>query len=158
MNRADRGAYILLLRLGRTRRLRIGALGILTFKPGWYVYVGSALNSLSARVARHLRLRKQKRWHIDYLRPAAERVSAFLLPSRRDRECALARKLRRIASDQVERFGSSDCACPSHLFFFAGEPARMAELRRFLRGSVPAGGEASVVSATASLTLVSIRS
>jgi sugar fermentation stimulation protein A len=158
MNRADSGAYVLLLRLGRIRRLRIGALGVLTFKPGWYVYVGSALNGLSARVARHLRLRKRKRWHIDYLRPAAERVSAFLLPSRRDRECALARKLRRISNGQVAQFGSSDCACPSHLFYFSGGPARMVELRRLLRGSVPAHVEASVASAAASPSRVSTRS
>jgi sugar fermentation stimulation protein A len=132
MNCADRGAYALLLYLGRLRRVHVGALGLMTFPSGWYVYVGSALNGLSARVARHLRHRTTKRWHIDYLRPSAERVSAFLFPSNRDRECALAGKLRRIASDQVKRFGSSDCACPSHLFYFESDPLLLEGFREFL--------------------------
>ena len=132
MNPADRGAYVLIIQLSRSVRIRVGALGLLTFASGWYVYVGSALNGLSARVGRHLRLHKARRWHIDYVRPFARRVSAFLFPSYRDIECVLARKLCRISSDQVARFGSSDCTCFSHLFYFDRNPVFMEEFGLFL--------------------------
>jgi len=62
MNPAERGAYILVMRVDSSVRIRVGSLGLLSFTAGWYVYVGSALNGLSARVGRHLRLRKAIRW------------------------------------------------------------------------------------------------
>ncbi len=34
--------------------MRIGALGTFDFPRGHYVYIGSALNGLEARIARHL--------------------------------------------------------------------------------------------------------
>jgi sugar fermentation stimulation protein A len=132
MNATDSGAYVLVVRVDRSVRIRVGALGLLTFAPGWYAYVGSAFNGLSARVARHMRLHKAKRWHIDYLRPFARGVSAFLFPSHRDIECVLARKLCRISSDQISRFGSSDCSCLSHLFYFDRNPVFMKEFRLLL--------------------------
>jgi sugar fermentation stimulation protein A len=130
---SDRGAYLLVIRLSRSLTVRVGALGLLRFKSGWYVYVGSSLNGLSARVARHFRLHKVKRWHIDYLRPRAHTVRAFLFPSHRDIECILARKLCAISNDQVLRFGSSDCTCPSHLFHFRTDPTLMEEFRQLLK-------------------------
>ena len=48
----DRGAYLLLLRLARRRRLRVGGLGEITFAAGWHVYVGSAMANLTARLER----------------------------------------------------------------------------------------------------------
>lgn len=133
MNPADQGAYFLVIRLRKSASVRVGALGPLRFKPGWYVYVGSALNGLSARVGRHLRLHKAKRWHIDYLRPYAHSLNPFIFPSHRDIECVLARKLCRISDDQVPRFGSSDCACASHLFNFGTNPVFINEFRRLLK-------------------------
>ncbi len=135
MNPAERGAYVLVMRVDSGVCIRVGSLGLLSFTAGWYVYVGSALNGLSARVGRHLRLRKAIRWHIDYLRPAADRVSAFLFPSHRDIECVLAQELRGISGDQVARFGSSDCTCFSHLFYFDRNPILMEDFRLFLDGN-----------------------
>ena len=132
-NPADRGAYFLLIRLRKGISIRVGALGVIRFESGWYVYVGSALNGLSARVARHLRLHKVRHWHIDYLRPYADGVRAFLFPSRRDLECILARNLLRTSDGQVLRFGSSDCRCPSHLFHFRANPVFMEEFWQLLK-------------------------
>ena len=125
----DGGAYLLVLHLARRRRRRIGSLGMLDFPGGYYVYVGSARRGLGARIARHERLRKKMRWHIDYLRPAADSLVSIPVRTRRDRECAIARKVRAIADDVTPRFGSSDCSCGSHLFYFSLDPLRREDFR-----------------------------
>ncbi len=114
----DCGAYRLTIRLRRPVRLRVGRLGRVALPAGRYYYCGSARRSLPARVARHLRRRKTKRWHIDYLlaHPAAEVVGVRAWPA--GGECALvAGAMRRGATAPVRGFGSSDCrrGCPAHL-------------------------------------------
>ncbi|HID24490.1 MAG TPA: DNA/RNA nuclease SfsA, partial [Planctomycetaceae bacterium] len=51
----DRGSYLLILRLDRDHPLAVGSLGHVLFPAGYYIYVGSAMHNLSARLARHLR-------------------------------------------------------------------------------------------------------
>ncbi len=118
----DRGVYLLLLELDRPQHLEIGRLGKVSFPAGHYVYIGSARRHLSARIARHLRRRKTLFWHIDYLRPHADRVQALPIRTPDDLECALAVDLRSLADDLIPGFGSSDCDCPSHLLYFATPP------------------------------------
>jgi hypothetical protein len=48
-------------------RLRVGALGRFWFRPGVYLYVGSAQRNLRARTERHGRKNKPLRWDIDHL-------------------------------------------------------------------------------------------
>ena len=118
----DCGAYLLLLRLEAAQTLQIGRLGELPFAPGWYVYAGSAMNGLSARIARHKRKRKRKHWHIDYLRDAAEAVECLPIRSSRRIECDLSRALAAHCRNRTENFGCGDCKCPSHLFHFDDNP------------------------------------
>lgn len=113
---ADRGSYVILLHVGERQTLSIGRLGDRVAEPGWYLYVGSADRGLSARVARHLRLRKRRHWHIDHLRPAADRVVALPIRSSRHEECDVARTIGRLYPVAWDAFGSSDCDCPAHLF------------------------------------------
>jgi len=65
----QRGSYLLLLRvLGA--RITVGAIGPIRFRKGLYGYVGSATGrsvTLAHRLGRHLRRKKARRWHIDYL-------------------------------------------------------------------------------------------
>jgi len=68
---SDRGAYVVLLRLRRAKAIDIGSLGRIRFPAGFYGYAGSAARILTARVARHRRIRKRLRWHIDLLRAEA---------------------------------------------------------------------------------------
>lgn len=119
---ADRGCYLLLLRLDAAAHLTVGRLGALSFPPGYYVYVGSARRGLSQRLARHLRRRKKLFWHIDYLRAAAARCIAVPIRTAADWEHELAAAVSRIAAWQVPGFGCSDCACSSHLFYLVEEP------------------------------------
>ncbi|MGM0688715.1 MAG: DNA/RNA nuclease SfsA [Bacillota bacterium] len=118
----DRGAYLLLIKIETNKMLTIGSLGSMQFEQGYYVYVGSAMGTLSKRVARHTRKRKQKRWHIDYLVAAADAVTPVPIISSDSLECELADQLREISGQPVKSFGSSDCSCKSHLFYFTDNP------------------------------------
>lgn len=112
----DRGAYAILLRLPRPRRVRIGRLGLLRFAEGRYVYVGRAARGLRARVERHRRARKRRRWHIDFLLDGGARIERVrLYPCRERDECAIAARWRS-RGRAVPGFGASDCRrCPAHL-------------------------------------------
>lgn len=118
----DRGSYLVLLRLPRTRVIRIGGLGKVRFPKGFYVYVGSAMAHLSRRIERHRRLRKRTHWHIDFLRPHARYLEALPIRSSDRLECALARSVEGVASWSIPGFGCSDCRCRSHLFGMAENP------------------------------------
>jgi sugar fermentation stimulation protein A len=75
-------------------------------------------------VARHRRKAKTLRWHIDYLLDRIPGRDIRVLPIRSPHrlECPLAREVGALAVDRIPRFGSSDCACASHLFYFTSEP------------------------------------
>jgi sugar fermentation stimulation protein A len=119
----NRGSYLILMELDRPFRTDIGALGPRDFPPGWYVYAGSAQKGLSQRTARHLRrVRKARHWHLDYLTPAAASLKALPIASYRNLECELAAALRETGGIGIDRFGSSDCGCISHLYHFTGPP------------------------------------
>jgi sugar fermentation stimulation protein A len=124
---SNSGNYLILLELAEKQSIEVGALGTIRFKAGWYVYAGSARKNLSQRVNRHLRRqRKQQHWHLDYLTPFAARGTGKLkgLPicSYRNLECDLAGELAKLGGIPVPAFGSSDCACPSHLYYFRDPP------------------------------------
>ncbi|MDR3074469.1 MAG: DUF123 domain-containing protein, partial [Candidatus Methanoplasma sp.] len=61
-----KGKYILIIGMPEMK-INVGALGILHFREGRYCYVGSAMNGLDQRIARHTSKQKTVRWHIDYL-------------------------------------------------------------------------------------------
>ena len=131
----DRGSYLLLLHLERARRIEVGRLGRLRFRPGWHLYVGSAMQGLSARLARHVRRRKRFHWHVDFLRAAADRVVPLPIRSSRREECDLAAALADLLEPGPPGFGCSDCGCPTHLFWSPtaplASPAFHALLQRF---------------------------
>jgi sugar fermentation stimulation protein A len=118
----DAGSYLIVLRLPRRRTLSVGSLGAVTFRSGYYVYVGSAKNNLTQRMERHHRLRKNLFWHIDYLRDASDWVTAIPFRTAEDIQCALAGAMGKTAQWLVTNFGSSDCSCPSHLFGMENDP------------------------------------
>ncbi len=120
----DGGCYIAVFELNRARRLRIGKLGTFDFPAGVYYYVGSALRSRDARLARHARRRKPLRWHVDYLSARARMLGAVLAPAdwvgdgrTGPVECRLAAALERFARRRPAGFGASDCRCAGHLLY-----------------------------------------
>lgn len=120
----DGGSYLLILEIETERVIHAGSLGVVPIKRGYYVYVGSAMGNLERRLERHRRKSKKQHWHIDYLRPAAQKIREFPIRSARRLECSLAGGLQSIAGGSVPGFGCSDCACPSHLFYFPMPPMK----------------------------------
>ena len=129
----DVGSYILILELGEDRLIPIGTGEQRLFQKGFYLYVGSAMANLTARIHRHLRVRKRFHWHIDWLR-ASTTVRAALPIRGSDRlECAIGDGLSRLADWSIPGFGCSDCSCFTHLFGMGGDPLERAAFHRLLQ-------------------------
>ena len=66
-----KGVYCLAITVEEPVDIIVGALGRLDFPSGSYIYVGSALNGLEARLRRHIKTSHGRgeatHWHIDYL-------------------------------------------------------------------------------------------
>lgn len=129
----DRGSYILILSLPEDASIEVGRLGHLFFPKGFYLYVGSAMNSLSKRMERHRRLRKHLHWHIDYVRPHTAVRAALAIRSSDHIECSIARAVKGIAEWSIEGFGCSDCHCDSHLFAMTRDPLQSPEFQNLLQ-------------------------
>ena len=116
-----RGSYCLCVRVKEEAEIRVGAIGTLSFPRGLYIYVGSAMNSLKPRLARHLRTSRGEgrviKWHIDYLlnHPAVKIENIYAVEEAAKKECEIAAKVAEMG-EPVPRFGSSDCRCRSHLY------------------------------------------
>ncbi len=106
-----RRLYVVAAWVPRRETIVVGSLGAVTFRRGWYAYVGSARRGRDARVARHRRAGKPLRWHADYLFSRHPAGRAWLIDTRLS-ECELAARL---GGEGVPRFGSSDCRCGGHL-------------------------------------------
>ena len=120
----SKGIYCLTIKLSKKHKIKIGRLGTFCFQRGYYVYAGSAQNSLEARIERHLRQGKKMHWHIDCLLHYGRVISVHTYAGEKEMECVLNQKIGQIknASIPVNGFGSSDCTCVSHLCFFRDNP------------------------------------
>jgi sugar fermentation stimulation protein A len=108
--RGDKGAYILGLFLPEIRRILTRGTEFIKLKKGYYIYAGSALKNLS--------------------------LFSFPVRTCDDIECEIAKGLMEIADATIEGFGSSDCSCRSHLFWFRGFPltnSRFVKLLQYFR-------------------------
>lgn len=118
------GIYHLLIQLLQPQEIIVGKLGCFRFPAGYYVYTGSALNGLEARVARHRRKEKRLYWHIDYLLQYAKIIDvAFYITTAR-LECEYNRRIMNLPDARIiaPRFGASDCKCAAHLVYFPNMP------------------------------------
>lgn len=123
----DKGAYLLILEINEDKKILVGELGDILFKKGYYVYVGSALNSLSKRVERHKRRTKSFHWHIDYLTNISKSIKDIPIITQKKIECSISKKLSNLSSYFIPKFGSSDCSCKSHLYYFKENPLSIKE-------------------------------
>ena len=112
-----KGCYCLIINLEETTEIKIGRkLGMIEFEKGTYVYVGSAMNSLESRLKRHLSNEKKLHWHIDYFLKESE-ISDIIYNESKKVECDISQYLSTKTSS-IKDFGSSDCECESHLYYF----------------------------------------
>ncbi|MBN1293511.1 MAG: GIY-YIG nuclease family protein [Candidatus Latescibacteria bacterium] len=115
-----KGSYILLIRVKSPQNIKVGRLGTIRFDPGFYAYVGSALNNLEKRIERHKRSEKKLFWHIDYLLQHANIIEVFRIERTCKLECKIAQNLSQ-NTQHIPKFGCSDCSCKSHLFYHKDE-------------------------------------
>ncbi len=120
-------SYILILKLDEGKKIKIGSLGNIKFKKGYYMYVGSAKNSIK-RIERHFKAEKKLRWHIDYLSVNAKVLDALLFDIE---ECDLSNVLLQ-HFEKIKGFGCSDCKCITHLFYSATNPIE--KLKKLFKG------------------------
>ena len=118
----DLGSYLLVLDLDADRTLSFGKTGTAFFRKGFYLYVGSAMANLTARLERHQRLRKRFHWHIDWLRAHARVRAALPIRASARLECSLSQSVGAMAEWSIPGFGCSDCSCSSHLFGMPTDP------------------------------------
>jgi Uri superfamily endonuclease len=110
-----KAVYLAFFRLEEQKTIGIGALAELEFKPGIYIYAGSAMTNVEKRLKRHFSETENRYWHIDYFSAEAEPLDYFILPENSEYECKLADIMEEVAQP-VHSFGASDCSCGSHLF------------------------------------------
>ncbi len=117
------GTYALILQALKAQTVEIGRLGSLQVVPGYYVYIGSAFGpgGLRARIGRHLGNTKVRHWHIDYMMQAAFIQAVWFSYDPVRHECDWAKAFQTMpgASVPLKGFGSSECKCFSHLYYFA---------------------------------------
>ena len=118
-----KGIYTLIIQLKASANIVIGALGRIILPKGTYLYTGSArgsgVSSIEGRISRHLRKTKKNFWHIDYLlkHELVQVLAVVYSETKRNLECKVNESICRVlkASPPAVRFGSSDCACKTHL-------------------------------------------
>ena len=120
----DSGCYQILIHLDKSRKIRIGKLGLYDFPAGWYIYTGSGMRGLSARIERHLQKKKKLHWHIDFLLQFTQVKGVKKCLTRIRKECSLNARIfaQSKAIIVVRKFGSTDCRCVTHLVFFDKKP------------------------------------
>ncbi len=128
------GIYTLVLRLDEKQEMRVGSLGMIPFRAGYYAYTGSARGPGGLkRVKRHLEVlqgaRSTRRWHIDYLLPFTRIEETFITPTREDLECTIARRIGEVILS-IPGFGCTDCDCVSHLHYSAEHEELFCAVRR----------------------------
>ena len=132
------GTYLLLLECSNEAELSIGKLGKMNTEPGYYLYVGSAFGpgGIQVRINHHMQIAERPHWHIDYLRTAAVLVNAWCVyGSRYEHEWSRSLSKSEAATVPLKGFGSSDCECATHLFYFKRKPVKM-ELEKMLNNKL----------------------
>ncbi len=120
------GTYCLTFHCTILSQVTVGKLGTYQIVPGYYCYVGSAFGrgGLKSRIERHLKVNKRNHWHLDYIRPYFEPVEICYTTDSIKREHQWSKLLLKdiYSSIPINKFGSSDCHCPTHLFYYKVKP------------------------------------
>lgn len=96
----------------------VGARGERAFDAGYYLYVGSGKKNLIQRIRRHLKMEKNRYWHIDYLL-ASKMASIQDINLSEKSEDEVVEKLEQSEGINAydDFFGASDSKRLSHLFY-----------------------------------------
>ena len=111
-------SYLLFIKVKKNVSLTVGSLGVIRFKRGIYIYVGSGGKNVFKRINRHFRKEKKLRWHIDYLTTRFKPYMAWIIKGWNVDEDMLASILLD-RYEHIDGFGATDSRHPSHLFYIA---------------------------------------
>jgi len=127
--------YVLVIEKRHSSAVRVHKRSIF-MEEGLYLYVGSAKRGLHQRLARHVKKRKNRFWHIDYITCRRDvAVQAIYLSVHA--ECETLSTVSQFGTLFGRKLGSSDCKCSSH-FVHVREPNIGAlEVRLSCKGLVP---------------------
>ena len=121
------GTYALIFSGLKKGPVVIGKLGTLQLQTGFYVYIGSAFGpgGLKARIKHHINHSSRPHWHLDYLSPILKLCEIWYTydQTRREHQWAAIHSQTRGVFLPLPGFGSSDCRCLSHLFFYKSKPS-----------------------------------
>ncbi len=120
--REPAGCYLLLYINRKRFSADIGALGRRDFPRGFYVYVGSGMRNLFGRIGYHRRKSEKRHWHLDYIKDRFTFLTDIPIVTMSRRECSLSLKMLEEGGRGIDGFGSTDCRCNSHLYFFESNP------------------------------------
>jgi len=118
---SEKGTYVLILKLEKESIIKVGALGMKTFKTGFYAYIGSAFGhgGLKARISRYSKVRRQ-RWHIDYILDFMETIEVWTIPNTRIEEELAGDAVK--VFDYIKGFGCTDKSGDiSHLLYLSNK-------------------------------------
>ncbi len=128
------GVYALVLHVRTRFRLPLARVAFPRLPVGWYVYVGSAKRALRARLQRHLLPEKRPHRHIDALTARARVREVWVWPWSPTAECEVNANIQGMPTAEApfRGFGSSDCACVSHLTVFPEIPSPPFDVHTYL--------------------------
>jgi histidyl-tRNA synthetase len=115
------GSYVLAILIETAVSVTIAGKPAAVLPPGKYLYCGSAKGpgGLKARLSRHMRSRKNIRWHIDQITRHGRVLGAWIVPD--GDECRLVESLSHL-SKPIPGFGSTDCRrCVAHMLAWPSE-------------------------------------
>lgn len=125
--------YILILKLNENLSIEIGKFGNINFKKGFYIYIGSGKRNIKKRVERHIKKEKKAHWHIDYLTINKNFSINEIYFIDKIKECEVAEIFMKNNIAYIKNFGSSDCKCKSHLFYFENLKSLKSNIKTFKR-------------------------
>src|SRR6056297_163224 len=105
----NKGTYILFIKLKEELNFKTSKKKF-HLKPGYYVYVGSAMKNLFQRVGRHISYKEgtyKKHWHIDNILEVGNVERVFLIPDGEYREIQVSKMFSK-EFIPIKGFGASD--------------------------------------------------
>lgn len=122
-----KGTYVLIFSLDYDKTIKIGEHGKFRFSAGKYAYIGSAQGNggLKSRLAHHMNKIAEPHWHVDYFSEFAELEEIWYIESEKQFEHEWTNTMINMPGGifYITGFGSSDCKCISHLFYFRDLPS-----------------------------------
>ncbi|AFH42105.1 GIY-YIG nuclease family protein [Fervidicoccus fontis] len=133
----EKGYYVLFLKCTRDVNVKIKDRGEFYFKRGYYAYIGSSFirGGIQARLRHHLKKKKKKFWHIDFLTSNESFTIAgyiCLSSQKRGLEAELAEAAEEYCEPYIKGFGATDTKDAGHLFFIGEDVFEF--LYHFMKG------------------------